>query len=382
MPSKKEPSKKMPSDNFSKNSTSNTPVNTPIYQAAKNNHGGQLKQASEQYKIPEDQWLDLSTGISPFVYPLPEVPNECWQRLPETNDGLEEAASNYYGSPFLLPVAGSQEAIQGLPKLFKQKLSVGIIKPAYHSHQKAWEDAGHEIVLIDHEMITSSPDSASNKDVIASIDILIIVNPTNPATHLYTKETLSSLHQQLSKKGGCLIIDEAFIDATPEYSLIEQTPLQGLIVLRSIGKFFGLAGIRLGFVWAEENILQALAKQQDDWSVSHPARWAGKVALADKTWQQLQRERLIPAALRLKELLSKSFSKKVPVSRGVALNTALFAYLEIETAAEIYQLLAAQGVLVRLFNESNYQNNALRFGLPATEFEWTHLEQALATLNS
>jgi len=124
-------------------------------------HGGQLQRASQQYKIPLEQWLDLSTGINPNSYPLPDVPHKVWQRLPEINDGLEHAASQYYGSEYLLPVAGSQEAIQRLPAILskQKKLKVGIIKPAYHSHQQAWEKLGHEVISLATKQITTTSPS-------------------------------------------------------------------------------------------------------------------------------------------------------------------------------------------------------------------------------
>ncbi|MCL4112259.1 UNVERIFIED_CONTAM: hypothetical protein GTU68_022753 [Idotea baltica] len=353
----------------------------------KHSHGGQLTKASEDYGIPLSAWLDLSTGISPFTCPLPTVPTECWQRLPEANDGLESAAANYYGSEFLLPVAGSQEAIQKLPLLFPPSCNVGIISPAYHSHQQAWQVADHNIVVL-------SPDEV--KSNIASLDILIVVNPTNPNTQTYTNNELSNWHKQLVSKNGFLIIDEAFIDSTPEQSLIESSPKSGLIVLRSMGKFFGLAGIRLGFVWAETDILKRLAMLQEDWSVSNPARWAGKIALTDKTWQQQQRLRLSELSLRLKELLqdfliqydSENSAKSGGVSFNTDLNTiddrvkhtALFAYFEHPEASLIHQALAKQGILTRLFDQSGHNENALRFGLPAMETQWQRLEQALTKI--
>lgn len=235
-------------------------------------HGGQLKQASKQYGIALEEWVDLSTGISPFTYPLSEVPKKCWQRLPETNDGLESAAARYYGSDYLLPVAGSQEAIQRLPTLFEKKLTIGIAAPAYHSHQQAWQAAGHTLKLLEPHEIEAQ---------LGDLDALLIVNPTNPTTQLYARDVLLDWHQQLAAHNGVLIVDEAFIDTQPHISVIDAMPKKGLIVLRSIGKFFGLAGIRLGFVWATKDILQGLAQHQHDWGVSHVARWAGKTALAD-----------------------------------------------------------------------------------------------------
>jgi len=323
------------------------------------NHGGQLQAASQRYGIPLDSWLDLSTGISQWTYPLPPVPATCWQRLPEANDGLEVAAARYYGSPKLLPVAGSQEAIQRLPQLRPARQRVGILSPAYHSHRQAWQVAGHEVLELS---------AAQLETYLPTLDVLLVVNPTNPTAHYYSPETLLHWHQTLAARGGWLVVDEAFMDATPASSLITPDPLPGLVVLRSVGKFFGLAGIRLGFVWAETQVLQALAQLQDDWSVSHPARWAGKQALADVGWQQQQQEHLQGASQRLHALLEKSHA-------GNVVSTHLFAYLRLENAALVHECLAQQGMLTRLFPEPA----ALRFGLPATEGEWQRLEQGMAS---
>ncbi len=340
----------------------------------KHNHGGQLQVASKKHQIPVGDWLDLSTGINPNTYPLPPVPNKCWQRLPETDDGLENAATNYYGSKYLLAVSGSQEAIQTLPLLFPNKQRVGIVKPAYHSHQQAWEDAGYDIITLSSNDINAQ---------ISTLDVLIIVNPTNPSAESFTPEKLYHWHQQLKQRNGFLIIDEAFIDATPENSLIKEEPEKGLIILRSIGKFFGLAGIRLGFVWAEESILNQLAEKQHDWSVSHPARWAGTLALQDKEWQQTQQAALKIQSKRLEDLLEKMIFTKPLETGGVYFNTtnnhvqrtALFAFFLHPSAKKIHRQLAKQGILTRFFNFP-----ALRFGLPTDENEWQRLEYALDNL--
>lgn len=298
----------------------------------------------------------MSTGISPWAYPLPPVPIECWQRLPESGDGLETVASHYYGSPALLPVAGSQEAI-GLLASLRLPSRVGILSPAYHSHCQAWRKRGHDV----HELTV-----AQLADSLPTLDVLIAVNPTNPTAQSFTITQLQQWHEVLTKRGGWLVVDEAFRDANPTHSLIQPEPLQGLLVLRSIGKFFGLAGIRLGFVWAQEQVLNTLAALQDDWSVSHPARWAGRLALADRAWQQQQRVRLQTAARRLHRLLLTAYG--VPVER-----TNLFAYLRLENAHAEYERLARLGILVRFFP----QPAALRFGLPGNEAEWMRLEAAL-----
>lgn len=323
------------------------------------NHGGQLRHASHTYGIPLAGWLDLSTGISPWAYPLPPVPPDCWQRLPEVDDGLEIAAARYYGSAALLPVSGSQQAIQALPRLRPASQRVGILSPAYHSHQQAWQAAGHEVQALDVTQLDQH---------LPTLDVLIVVNPTNPTAQHYPPETLRHWHHVLAQRGGWLIVDEAFMDATPASSLITAEPVAGLIVLRSIGKFFGLAGIRLGFVWAEPGLLRPLAQQQNDWAVSHPARWAGKLALADSAWQQQQRERLHTASQRLRTLLADQFATDVN-------HSPLFAYVPLANAAQVHQHLAQQGILTRLFPAPP----TLRFGLPANAADWQRLQEGLRT---
>jgi len=310
-------------------------------------HGGQLQLASQRYGTPREQWLDLSTGINPTTYPLPAVPPAIWNRLPEVNDGLEAAATAYYGSSELLPVSGSQEAIARLPKL-RAKSRVGIISPAYHSHYKAWQQAGHEVL----ELALSELD-----DALATLDVLLLVNPTNPTAQRYSQSQLNNWHKQLAARGGWLVVDEAFMDLTPEGSLIQEHAQAGLIVLRSIGKFFGLAGIRLGFVWAEESILSGLVALQDDWSVSNPARWAGRLALSDKEWQQQQRQQIPIAMAVLKAQLEQHYRSEIA-------EAGLFAYVILgkEAAAKEHERLCQKGILTRLFPDAG----ALRFGLSNT----------------
>lgn len=325
-------------------------------------HGGQLKLASERYNIPLENWIDLSTGINPNSYPLPPVPTHIWQRLPEVNDGLEDAAAAYYGSPHLLPVAGSQEAIQRLP-LLRKKSRVGILSPAYHSHQQAWQAAGHEVVEFDRQQI---------EDILPSLDVLLLVNPTNPTAERYSLKELRRWHGQLQRCGGWLVVDEAFMDLTPEGSLIEVEPKPGLIVLRSIGKFFGLAGVRLGFVWAEADILEELVKLQDDWSVSNPARWAGRLALSNTNWQHEQRQ-LIPLQMaELKTTLETNYKRHI-------IEAGLFAYvvLEHDQALEEHRRLCKQGVLTRLFQ----RHGALRFGLCGSNYTHINIDNAPNTIN-
>ncbi|HSC83236.1 MAG TPA: threonine-phosphate decarboxylase CobD [Pseudomonas sp.] len=319
-------------------------------------HGGRLRAAAQQYAIPLADWLDLSTGIAPYAWPLPEISADAWNRLPEVEDGLEAAARDYYGVASLLPVAGSQAAIQCLPRL-QRAAQVGILSPAYAEHAAAWRREGHRLQEISEGSVNRA---------LERLDVLVVINPSNPTGRRIERQQLLDWHARLAARGGWLVVDEAFIDCTPEHSLAADSHLPGLIVLRSFGKFFGLAGIRLGFVLAEPELLERLAEQIGPWSVSGPAREVARVALGDTRQQDLQRQRLLVDGLRLAVLLS---SCGLPPAGG----TSLFQLVLGEQAGTLHEFLARRGILTRLLASPS----GLRFGLPADESGWQRLEQAL-----
>lgn len=319
-------------------------------------HGGQLRRAAAQYGIPPADWLDLSTGINPRGWPVPEIPAEVWQRLPEEGDGLEVAAAAYYGSDALLAVAGSQAAIQALPGL-RQSGRVGMVMPGYAEHAHAWRQAGHEVVALDSDSID---------DALGALDCLLLINPNNPTGQRWPRERLLGWHARLAARGGWLVVDEAFVDATPENSLIEPDARPGLIVLRSLGKFFGLAGLRLGFVYAEAALRDLLRKKLGPWAVSHPARWVGAQALQDVDWQRQARERLQQNGGRLVRLLDEAGLR-------MSGHTPLFAYCETAEALAVQERFLQAGILLRRFDAPA----ALRFGLPGSEADWERLAQRL-----
>ena len=317
-------------------------------------HGGKLLAAAARYGIEPAGWLDLSTGINPVGWPVPPIPPAVWQRLPETEDGLLDAAAAYYGCSDLLPVAGSQAAIQALPRL-RAAGRVGVPHPAYAEHAHAWRAAGHAV---------TAWQPAQGVD---ALDVLVLVHPNNPGGQTYTRAELLDWHACLAARGGWLLVDEAFIDATPEASLAADCPREGLIVLRSLGKFFGLAGVRVGFVLAEPALLAALNTLLGPWAVSAPSRWVARAALADTTWQQSARPALRAAGARLADLLC---------AHGLAPagGTALFQWVRTSEAAAWHECLARQGILTRLFADPP----SLRFGLPRHETDWARLAAALA----
>ncbi len=316
-------------------------------------HGGRLIAAARQFGIPRADWLDLSTGINPLGWPAPSIPPELWTRLPEEDDGLAETACRYYGAPRVLPVAGSQAALQALPAL-RPPGRVGIPHPAYAEHALAWRRAGHEVVAWTPDM---GPDG---------LDALVLIHPNNPTGARYATAQLLDWHARLAARGGWLVLDEAFLDTAPEASLAPHCERDGLIVLRSLGKFFGLPGARVGFVMARDEILRRLHEALGPWTVPGPSRWLAQQALADSGWQTAERLRLAAAGERLARLLGEH---NLTPSGG----TALFQWVATRHAPEIYRRLAERGILVRRFDDPP----SLRFGLPGREPDWTRLAQAL-----
>ena len=306
-------------------------------------HGGKLRAAAQHWEIPLSDWLDLSTGIAPWPYPVPAVPAEIWQRLPEEDDGLEAAARDYYGAQHLLLLSGSQAAIQMLPRLFAPG-RVAIPAPIYNEHPGAWRAAGHTQV---------------GWDEVA--DYAAVCNPTNPTGQRYSRDELLAR----ARSTRLLVVDEAFLDAEPEESMIG-CGADNVVVLRSLGKFFGLAGARVGCAIGAPGLLARLAEALGPWAVANPGRWAARYALADGDWQAAQRGRLSESSRRLAEALRAS-------GLGEPTGTALFQYVATPRAAELFEAFARRGILVRLFAEPA----ALRFGLPGTPAEWQRLAAAL-----
>lgn len=316
-------------------------------------HGGRLNAAAQRYGIEPQRWLDLSTGINPVGWPVVDVPVAAWRRLPEDDDALESAAAAYFQGAAVLATAGSQAAIQALPRL-RPKSRVDVLAPSYAEHAHAWSEAGH---------LVRAWDGAALAD---DVDVVVLVNPNNPTGTCRDPEQLLRWHRTLSTRGGWLVVDEAYMDACPEVSLAAHACVPGLIVLRSLGKFFGLAGARVGFVIAETAFLRALRACLGPWPLCGASRWMAVHALHDLAWQASERNRLRQCSERLAELLSR---RHLPPGGG----TALFQWAPTAEAPSIEHALAQRGVLVRRFAEPA----GLRFGLPGAETEWTRLDTAL-----
>ena len=321
-------------------------------------HGGNLHDAIRRYGRPRDTWLDLSTGINPHSWPVPMLEEDAWRRLPESNAQLLEAAQGYYGGAFLLPVAGTQAAIQTLPRLRKHSRVI-TATPSYNEHAHRWHLAGHTVREVPYAQLESAVDEC---------DVMVVCNPNNPTGETVAPDALKRWAAKLAARGGWLIVDEAFGDVTPELSVAAAAEQPGLIALRSVGKFFGLAGLRLGFVIAEEAVLEKLREAIGPWTVSGPAQQIGAAALSDIKWQSTMRIQLLAEGSRLQELLS---------AHGIASSgCALYQYWREKQVAEFAECMARHGIWIRPFT------HGVRLGLPPDEAGWLRLQQALTSWKS
>ncbi|MEF3067635.1 threonine-phosphate decarboxylase CobD [Pandoraea apista] len=335
-------------------------------------HGGNLGEAILRYRRPREDWIDLSTGVNPHGYPVPMPPASAWRDLPDAFDDLCDVAAQHYGVPVstVVPCAGSQAVIRSLPTLLRPG-RVAVASLTYSEYAPAFANAGHTLVP------WQGPEAG-----LPDVDYLVWVNPDNPTTRHVSRETLTQWQARLAEHGGMLIVDEAFADVSPQASMTPHVGETGLVVLRSVGKFFGLAGIRAGFALCPQGLATRLAERLGAWTVSGPARFAVRTALRDTAWQAATRERLLHDGERLLRLLR--------AHDWPANGTPLFAWTPHPLAPQWHERLAAQGIWTRRFddrpvtlgNGTTQTLPSLRLGLPPTEFAWQRLQSALAGLRA
>jgi L-threonine-O-3-phosphate decarboxylase len=320
-------------------------------------HGGNLPAASRRFNIPLEQWIDLSTGISPWSWPVPALPQHVWQALPYADEQLEAAAARYYGCDraAILAVPGSQYALQYTPALLRTG-TVAMPQRGYAEHRAAWQRAGHHIV--------EYADGLALQALVQEgvVDHALVINPNNPTGEVVSAQQLQHLHEQLREKDGWLVVDEAFADVTAGISLASRCPAPGLIVYRSAGKFFGLAGLRLGFLLAPPGLSTQLRMAMPPWLLSHPARWIGTVALLDEDWQTQQRERLLLSAGQWLQCLRET----VPALEFTGTSLFVSGQGDAGYCEALYHALGRRAVLLRLFEPIDGQR-LLRCGVPLPE---------------
>jgi cobalamin biosynthetic protein CobC len=326
-------------------------------------HGGDLDRAKAVFG--EGDWIDLSTGINrqpwrgagmPGAGAAAALPARAWTALPTAADirALEQAAARAYGaSGAVVALAGAQAAIQLVPRLAASGRAA-VLAPSYNEHAAALRSQGWQV--------TDAPDTGA----MAGADLAVVVNPNNPDGRRWSPDALAALAGRV----GRLVVDESFADADAGLSLVPHLPALGerAVVLRSFGKFYGLAGLRLGFALAGPDTASRIRVLAGPWAVSGPAIAIGQAALGDTGWQAATAARLQGEAGRLAALLAGAGWPVVGA-------TALFVTAETGDGEAAQARLARAHVWTRRFP---YSRGWLRLGLPGDADEWARLEAALA----
>ncbi len=317
-------------------------------------HGGNIDGARALFGGAPEDWIDLSTGINRIPYPVPPLSPEAWQALPTQAAlaSLTDAAKQAYGCEVdILPVAGAQAAIQMIPRL----LQVGharVLSPTYNEHAACLLAAGWSVEEVD------------SIDALAGADLAILVNPNNPDG----RETSPNYISDLARQVGHLVVDESFADARPDLSVVPyMTGVRNLFVLRSFGKFYGLAGLRLGFVLGPSESIEALSAMSGPWPVSGIAIEVGRRALQDDDWAQQTVDRLRQEVVQL-DGYAASFGWTAVGG------TELFRLYKTPSAALAQSHLAQHHIWSRVFP---WSKSLIRLGLPGTVQEWTRLREAM-----
>ncbi|PPB79558.1 L-threonine O-3-phosphate decarboxylase [Albidovulum inexpectatum] len=317
-------------------------------------HGGNLDGAIARFGGHAGDWVDLSTGINRRPWPVPEgLPAEAWRALPTRTAlrRLSDAARAAYGTgAAVLPVAGAQAAIQLIPRMTRPGLA-RVLSPTYNEHAAALAAAGWRV-----EEVTASDD-------LPGADLAVIVNPNNPDGRVLPPRQIL----QLAGRVGRLVVDESFADPHPACSVAARAGEAGMLVLRSFGKFYGLAGLRLGFALGAEHDIARLADMAGPWPVSGPAIAVGSAALADRDWAERMRRTLAEDAARLDDLAAGAGWHLVG-------GTSLFRLYRVPDAGATQQRLARGHVWSRIFP---WSDDLIRLGLPGPEHEWQRLVAAM-----
>ncbi|MBB3951756.1 threonine-phosphate decarboxylase CobD [Aureimonas jatrophae] len=323
-------------------------------------HGGALQAAIRTYGGARTDWLDLSTGINPCPPALPPVPPESWTRLPEAEDEarLCDAFRRFAGTgpeACIVAASGSGALIAALPHLVPQGTAVAL-RFTYGGHAKALESAGHAVVRVEDP-----------QDLPADASLAFVANPNNPDGRRFAAAALLDIADRLAGRGGLLVVDEAFMDADPRESLASHAGRPGLVVLRSFGKTFGLAGLRLGFALVPPELEQPLRDRLGEWPVSGPAIAVGRALLEDGPGLEQLRRSIAQASAWTRRAIRNAGLEPTG-------DAALFTLVRHGRAPALFEALARRHVLVRPFA---MEPDALRFGLCASGSEAESLGASL-----
>lgn len=325
-------------------------------------HGGDLGVARRLFPGAPEPFVDLSTGINPWPYPLARFSADAFTRLPqqEAVTALAALGAKAYGAPsarHVVVAPGSQILLPLVAGLLPDAKAI-VAAPTYPELARAAALAGHDVKTM--ETIERCGDAK----------LVMLANPNNPDGRRFARKGLLRLAQELRGQGGLLVVDEAFMDAEPPgASLAADLACGNVVVLRSFGKFFGLPGLRLGFALTAPPLARRLAAVLGPWPVSGPALALGAKALADTVWIARTRKRLARAAASLDAILVKGGLEVIG-------GTDLFRLVRCEAASKLFQHLGRAGIYARAFPD---RRTWLRFGLPANARAGERLKKALAS---
>ncbi len=321
-------------------------------------HGGDLEAFGRLHANAPRPLIDLSTGINPHAF-VPDVQPTWSTRLPGLADeeACRSAFATYAGvdESFVHTMPGSQSIISGLPHLLNPS-EVAVLSPTYGEYEVAWRTAGHSVSRY-----------AADEILAADADIILVTHPNNPDGRVFDRGALTACRVRQKARDGWLIVDEAFVDCIPDLSVAVEVEQGGLLVLRSFGKFFGLAGLRLGFLIAPQSVAASMTQRLGPWSVSTPALRIAAEAYGDARWIADTRKSLGEEMGRLREVVFPLFGMEVG-------HTPLFLLVDAVDAKAVATHLAAHGIFVRTFPD---MPNYLRLGLPGASWAWERLETAL-----
>ena len=331
-------------------------------------HGGDLLQVQNLYPDAPQPWIDISTGINPHSWPWQEKISateleEAARRLPGQADiaFCRDACADYFGigSEDIILTPGSQAAIELLPRCYESGRKVVIPGPTYSEHMRSWSAAGFQVDTLpyDWDSLSGLPDRS----------ILVLTHPNNPDGQAFDPEKLCQLTVRHIANGGSVIVDEAFADIAPALSLLNFPLPEGVVILRSAGKFSGLAGLRLGAVVAGGEVATKLKNFRPLWDISTLTLRIFGHFYRDRAWIDAMRGQLANEMRKMEELLEKS-------GFNIVGSTPLYCLVEAEDAVKEAADLARAGIYVRTFPE---HENLLRFGLSGSEEHWQRLAQQL-----
>jgi cobalamin biosynthetic protein CobC len=325
-------------------------------------HGGRLSEARRLFPDAPEPWLDLSTGINPQPYPLPALAPECFTRLPDPEEvsALQSIAASAYGvaDPAMVVAApGTQILIDLLPRLWRSQ-PVAVLGPTYAEHVHAWTKVGAQLATV------------STLKALTGAAVAVLCNPNNPDGRRFSSGRLLALADALAERSAILVVDEAFADLERgDFSLANALPHPAIIILRSFGKTYGLAGVRLGFALAAPERAAVIREALGPWAVSGPAIAIGQIALNDRAWLAATAKRLAQDTRQLDACLSNHGLR-------VLGGTQLFRLTSAENASMIFSQLGRAGIFVRRFSD---QPGWLRFGQPGSATQLQRLQTALCS---